>query len=158
MNAFYCYNGGMKRRLTVRGIILLEGKLLCVRLKPYNRKSREFYWCTPGGGIDFGESAHAALEREMIEETGVKPKVGNLLYIQQFKEKDTGNEQFELFFNVLNPQDYVNIDLLNTTHGEEEIEEIDFVDPSKNHILPKFLTTENFNNLDNQQTKIFNYL
>ena len=37
-----------------------------------------------GGGIDIGEAAIPALEREIFEETGVKPSVGSLLYLQQY--------------------------------------------------------------------------
>ncbi len=148
----------MVRRVTVRGIIVHNGKLLCVRLKPYNREHREFYWCTPGGGLDYGESLTEGLVREMIEETGIRPVIGNLLYVQQFKEKDTGNEQLEFFFNILNPTDYMNVDLASTSHGEEEIEELDFIDAASNHVLPKFLTTELLEDLENQSTKLFSYL
>jgi ADP-ribose pyrophosphatase YjhB (NUDIX family) len=147
----------MKIRIAVRGIIVHDGKLFCLRLKPYNRKTREYYWCTPGGGMDNGESILDALSREMIEETGIEPVIGNLLYIQQFKEKDTRNEQLELFFHITNSQDYLQIDLSLTTHGEEEIEEFAFVDPTKTQIKPTFLMSEKFENLGTQPTKFFSY-
>ncbi len=108
--------------------------------------------------MDNGESIIDALSRELIEETGVKPIIGNLLYVQQFKEQDTGNEQLELFFHITNNQDYLHIDLSLTTHGEEEIEEFAFVDPTETQIKPTFLMTEKFINLDSRPTKIFSYL
>jgi len=133
----------MIRHVTVRGIVLYGGKLLCVRLKPYKDHLRRdnSYWCLPGGGLDEGEPLVAGIEREMIEETGVAPVVGNLLYVQQFihGEKD----YLEFFFHIKNDADYLNIDLSKTTHGLEEIEEIDFIDPAANHVLPEFLKTEN---------------
>ena len=75
-----------------------------------------------------------------VEETGIKPVVGNLLYIQQFTHGD--KEYLEFFFHVTNSEDYLDIDLTKTTHGMEEIEEIGFVDPATTHILPEFLKTE----------------
>jgi len=148
----------MIRKITVRGIALHEGKLLCARLKPYrdtNRIEANDFWCLPGGGLDQGETLIAGVEREMIEETGIKPVIGNLLYIQQFTD---GNKEFvEFFFHITNNEDYLHIDLSKTTHGEEEIEEIDFVDPAEAHILPAFLTTEELEEFaaSNQSTRVF---
>lgn len=134
----------MVRRISVRGIVLHEGKLLCVKLKPYRNSLVENgghdYWCLPGGGLDEGEPLLDGIEREMIEETGIKPIVGNLLYVQQFAHGD--KDYLEFFFHITNNQDYLQIDLSKTTHGMQEIAEVDFVDPATTHILPEFLTTE----------------
>jgi ADP-ribose pyrophosphatase YjhB (NUDIX family) len=148
----------MIRKITVRGVVLHEGKLLCARLRPYKdslQKHGNDYWCTPGGGLDEGEALRAGIEREMIEETGIKPVVGNLLYVQQFVQGD--REFIEFFFHVTNDEDYLNIDLSKTTHGEEEIEKIGFVDPATTHVLPSFLTTEKLEEfaVSGQPTKIF---
>ena len=77
----------------------------------------------------------------MIEETGIKPTVGRLLYIQQFKHKDW--EHLEFFFDITNSDDYAHVNLDATTHGALEIAEIGFIDPKTEHILPTFLTTQN---------------
>lgn len=126
--------------------MLHEGKLLCVRLKAYKKSLQEHgndYWCLPGGGLDEGEALVAGVEREMIEETGIKPVVGNLLYVQQFTQGE--REFIEFFFHITNSEDYLRIDLSKTTHGVKEIEEIDFADPATTHILPEFLATEKLN-------------
>jgi 8-oxo-dGTP diphosphatase len=132
----------MIRRVTVRGIVFHGNKLLCVRLKPYKEhlKRDNSYWCLPGGGLDDGEALIAGVEREMLEETGIRPTVGNLLYVQQFLQDD--KDYLEFFFHITNSEDYLGIDLSKTTHGLEEIEEIGFIDPAANHILPEFLKTE----------------
>lgn len=132
----------MTRRVTVRGIVLHEGKLLCVKLKPYKEhlKRDNSYWCLPGGGLDEGEALTDGIIREMLEETGVMPVVGSLLYIQQFTHGD--KDYLEFFFHITNSDDYLNIDLSKSTHGLEEIEEIGFVDTAVTKILPEFLTTE----------------
>ncbi|HEY5667902.1 MAG TPA: NUDIX hydrolase [Candidatus Saccharimonadales bacterium] len=133
----------MTRRVTVRGIVLHNGKLLCARLKPYkdHLKHDNSYWCLPGGGLEEGEALIAGIEREMLEETGIKPVVGNLLYVQQFTHR-SDKDYLEFFFHITNGGDYVHIDLANTTHGMEEIEEIGFIDPATTHIMPEFLKTE----------------
>ena len=140
---------------------LHEGKLLCARLKPYKGSLRDEagtdYWCLPGGGLEDGESLLAGVEREMVEETGIKPIVGGLLYIQQFTHD--GIEYLEFFFHITNSQDYLNIDLTKTTHGMEEIAEIGFIDPAALYVLPKFLGTEAIfdHAASNIPPKIFSY-
>ena len=136
-----------------------QGKLFCVQLTEHaNRTSARNFWCTPGGGLDENEDILAGLRREMIEETGIAPVVGSLLYIQQFI--DSGDENLEFFFHVINSDDYKNIDFSASSHGIEEIANADFVDPKSTHILPKFLSTENIAEhiKSRQPTKIFNYL
>jgi ADP-ribose pyrophosphatase YjhB (NUDIX family) len=132
----------MNRRIAVRAIALHGGKLLCVQQKPYNSmtKAMDGAWCLPGGTLEEGEALVQGLEREIIEETGVKPIVGNLLYVQQFSHG--GQEHLEFFFHVTNGKDYLNIDLAKTSHGAAEIEQIAFVDPATTNILPRFLSTE----------------
>lgn len=125
------------RRIATRGIIFKDGKLLCQQLTGYRRNNRDF-WCTPGGGLDDGEALRDGLYREMIEETGIAPKIGRLLFVQQFSEGD-GKEQMEFFFLIENPDDYEAIDLTATTHGMEEIERVEFVDPRKQAVLPALL-------------------
>lgn len=126
------------RRVNVRAIIVKDGKLFCQRLKASHTLHNKEFWCTPGGGIDFGESLHEGLTREIIEETGVKPVIGNLLFIQQFMDGD--REQLEFFFHVTNADDYQSLDLSVTSHGDAEVAECGFVDPKTTIIKPDFLT------------------
>ncbi len=146
----------MQRRIAVRGIITQGEKIFCARLKPYRHADALEYWCTPGGGVDLGGALIPALEREIFEELGIKASVGNLLYVQQYVHKDI--EQLEFFFHITNAEDFLTIDLSKTTHGATEIEEAAFINPKQFIILPKFLSTEPFENLESQPVKIFNYL
>ena len=124
------------RRVTVRGIVFKDGKLFAQKLKTENGGSADF-WCIPGGGVDPGEAVLDALHREMIEETGVAPEIGRLLYVQQYAHGD--REFLEFFFHVKNADDYDTIDLAATSHGEAEVAECGFVDPARENILPEFL-------------------
>ena len=127
-----------RRRINVRGIIFKDGKLLAQQLTPGSDGIVRNYWCTPGGGLDDGESLHQGLQREMIEETGIAPKIGKLLFIQQFH--DGTKEQLEFFFHIENPEDYETIDLTATSHGVAEIANVTFVEPANTTLLPQFLT------------------
>jgi 8-oxo-dGTP pyrophosphatase MutT (NUDIX family) len=133
----------MTRKISVRAIVVHEGKLLCVRLKPYGYSadvSPDEWWCTPGGTIEDGEPLLDAMRREMIEETGIEPVIGDLLYVQQFSHGD--KDIMDFFFHVTNAEDYLVIDLSKTSHGGEEIAEIGFIDPKSKIILPEFLSQE----------------
>lgn len=148
----------VKRLVTARGVCFLNGRLLCARQihSEQNGKINEF-WSTPGGKLDPEEDILSCIKREMVEETGIEPTVGDLLYVQQYN--DGTYEYIEFFFNVENPEDYRKIDLSKTTHGEIEIAKIDFIDPKNNLILPKFLSATNIeNDINSKKTRIFNYL
>ncbi|HTK39927.1 MAG TPA: NUDIX domain-containing protein [Patescibacteria group bacterium] len=129
------------RRVCVRGLIYENGKLFGQKL----HKSSGDWWCTPGGGVDPMESLHDALTREMIEETGVTPVIGRLVFVQQFATKGSTShgedEQLEFFFLIENPDDYKDINLESTTHGTLEIAEFGFIDPTEKNMLPAILQT-----------------
>ncbi len=147
----------MNRRIAARAIIVKDGKLLCLRHKPYQGFNTD-YWCVPGGGLDEAESLTDAVAREVVEELGIKPVVGDLLFIQQFVHKAAEREEIEFFFRVLNVDDFDHIDLSKTSHGNEEIQTVEFIDPTKNEVRPRFLSKESLDNLSNRPVKIFNYL
>ena len=146
----------MDRRITTRGIIYKNGKIFAQKLK--RGEGTTDYWCTPGGGLDPSESLHDGLVREMIEETGITPEIGKLLYVQQYREEN-GREYLEFFYHITNVDDYETIDLANTTHGEIEVAEYGFIDPAKENILPKFLQTADIaKDIEAGQVQEFSYL
>ena len=146
----------MDRRITTRGVIYKNGKIFAQKLK--RGEGTTDYWCTPGGGLDPSESLHDGLVREMIEETGIAPEIGKLLYVQQYREEN-GREYLEFFYHVTNVDDYETIDLANTTHGEIEVAEYDFIDPTTENILPKFLQTADIaKDIEAGQMQEFSYL
>lgn len=148
----------MDRRIAVRGIVLHENKLLCVKLKAYDGRAARTFWCTPGGGINPRESLQLALDREMREETGIAPVIGNLLYIQQYVSG--AQEQLEFFFHVQNTEHYLTIDLSAASHAAIEIGSIELIDAAESDIMPLFLKTEDIamQISSGAPAKIFSYL
>lgn len=127
------------RRVNVRAIIYRHGKLLAVKHFEGDGETSPHY-AVPGGGVDPHESLEDGLKREMIEELGVTPVIGRLLFIQQFKSQRKGyEEELEFFFAVDNPEDFDSLDLSSTSHGNIELAVCEYVDPHAVTIYPTFL-------------------
>lgn len=154
----------MERRINVRGIVVDDnGQLLAVKHRKSQSGQETDYWAIPGGGLDVGEDLESGVVREFEEELGVTPKVGRLLFMQQFvgvRSDGSTAEQIELFFHIENASDFeIEIDLSATSHGHE-LARAAFIDPKASFILPKFL-----NDVDvrehietNQPVQFFNNL
>jgi 8-oxo-dGTP diphosphatase len=114
--------------IKVRGVITHNDKLLIVK------HLGDGFMALPGGYLKFGEDVIACLKRELVEELGVLPDIGRLLYINTFMDK---NEHLEFFFEVKNGREYLNIEKLERTHAHELVE-ILWVSPDSDiEILPK---------------------
>ena len=117
--------------IKVRGIILHEGKLLAVR-HPHDTS----FAALPGGHLEWGEDIKECLSREIVEELGVKPEIGRLLYINNFIQTD-GKQYVEFFFEIKNGKDYLNTEKLARSHAHE-IAEMVWVSPNDDiRIMPK---------------------
>lgn len=150
----------MANTIAVRAVIIDDQhRLFCVHHTAYDDLPQPAYWCTPGGGIDPGEPFQEALKREITEELGVVPTIGDLLFVQQFHDKARNREQIELFFHVTNWPDFLDINLSKTTHGTEEIAEFGFINPKDRVVLPRFLQEIDLSRLkpSGNVTKLYSY-
>lgn len=95
-----------------RGIIVYEDKMLLVR--GVNGKK----YALPGGHLEFGESVADCIKREIVEELGVMPILGNILYINNYLD-GIGHQSIELFFEIKNGKDFLDCDKLERTHSYE---------------------------------------
>lgn len=81
--------------IVVAAVIVRDGRVLaCQR----SRESRfALKWEFPGGKVQAGESPEAALERELMEELGVRAEIGQEIYRTQHKYLEM-QETVELIF------------------------------------------------------------
>lgn len=59
-------------RVRVAALIVIDGRIVLVR----HRAGDSTYHLLPGGGVDYRETLEKALEREVLEETGLHVAVG----------------------------------------------------------------------------------
>lgn len=138
--------------IKVRGIIIHDNKLLIVKHK------QSKFMALPGGHLEYGEDVITCLKRELVEELGVLPEIGRLLYISTFMDNKK-DEYVEFFFEVKNGEKYLNIDGLERTHAHE-LAEILWVSPDSDiEILPKKFNKDfKNNNIFKGETKFINEL
>ena len=76
--------------------VLHEGKILLVQ----HTKADRNYWLLPGGGLDWGETLHQAASREVMEETGIRVSVGDLLFASETLSPDGSKHVVHLVFKA----------------------------------------------------------
>lgn len=132
-------NNKNKVVITTRGIILNDNKLFLVK-HPVN----DFY-CLPGGTLEYDEDIKDCLSREMVEELGVSPKIGRLLYINSFLTEEK-TQVVDFLFEILNGEDFVDTENKHKTHSHE-IEEVIWLSKNQNiKVLPERLKIDFDNN------------
>lgn len=105
-----------------RGLIIKDWKVfLTIPVKAF-----EPFYCLAWGKLDEGETTLECMKREIIEELWVEPKIWNLVYVNEFKAGD--RVVLDFWYLIENADDYENINLSKTSHGEEELVEYGFYD------------------------------
>ena len=85
----------MSLRLAVRGLILLEDRLLMVNAWPGGKSD---LLCAPGGGVEPHQSLPDNLRREIHEETGLVVSVGPPVLVNEFHEPESAFHQVDIYF------------------------------------------------------------
>lgn len=80
MPAKNAFEGRIRPR--VCGLIVKDARLLLVKINAPTRS--EPFWMPPGGGIDFRETAEAAVVRECREETGLIVEAGPMCFVSEY--------------------------------------------------------------------------
>src|SRR5882672_7455959 len=78
-------------QLAVSAAIFRDGKILLVRRA---RSPGQGFYSLPGGRVEFGESLHAALHREVDEETGLKIEIIGLASWREVLPGATGGGHY----------------------------------------------------------------
>jgi ADP-ribose pyrophosphatase len=93
-------------RVAVGAVVTHQGKVLLVLRGQPPAKDM---WAIPGGSVNLGETLQAAAEREVLEETGLKIKAGEVIYtFDAIVRDEAGRVQFhyvilDLKAEVLDP-------------------------------------------------------
>ena len=82
-------------RLSVRGLILRDDRLLLVNAWPGNESD---LICAPGGGVGRDQSLPDNLKREIHEETGLIVEVGAVAMVNEFHDPPRGFHQVDVYF------------------------------------------------------------
>lgn len=72
----------LRIKLGASGILIRDGKVL-LGLREGNDDQLPGLWCTPGGGVETGETLVKAIKREFLEETGLCICVYKVVSIQE---------------------------------------------------------------------------
>jgi 8-oxo-dGTP diphosphatase len=94
-------------RVGVGAITIKDGKILLVKrgIEP----SKEL-WAIPGGTLKLGETLQECAAREILEETGIKIKVGDCIYVFDFIERDD-EKKIKFHFVIVDfAGEYVTVD------------------------------------------------
>ncbi len=83
-------------RIRVAAVIIEDNAVLLVK----HRKAGREYWMLPGGGVDYGESLHEALVRELLEETGLRIEPGDLVLANDTIAPDSSRHVVNLYFRA----------------------------------------------------------
>jgi ADP-ribose pyrophosphatase YjhB (NUDIX family) len=122
-----------KTVIRCRAIIVHNGRLLVVK----HQKTNEYY-ALPGGHLEWGEDIIEAIKREVVEELGIEPKVGRLLYvhnlIQPEKESLPAKQSIEFFFEIKNGHYYQDTSKLGGSH-KDELAEIIWLEKNSMEVL-----------------------
>jgi 8-oxo-dGTP diphosphatase len=78
-------------QLAVSAAIFRNGKILLVRRA---RSPAKGFYSLPGGRVEFGETLHAALDREVGEETGLNIEIAGLAAWREVVPGSTGSGHY----------------------------------------------------------------
>src|SRR3989338_2089583 len=99
--------------INCRAIIIYEGKLLVVK-HPHNTS----FAALPGGHLEWKEDIKEGLRREIIEELGIVPEIGRLLYVNNFLDGKR-KQSIEFFFEIINSHDFKDVKCNERTPKDE---------------------------------------
>ncbi len=124
-------------KVRCRALIIDNDELLVVQ-----HSHTETYYSLPGGHLDYGEDPKTGMARELTEELGIHPEVGELVAVYTFQDARRNNEQsIEFYFVVENAEAYRNHESEIKSHAHEIGKVLWISQDNKINLLPSELYT-----------------
>jgi|SRR5271154_1707061 len=107
---------GLQFDFRASGIAIHRGHVLLVRIEQYP------FWFLPGGHVEMGELADAAMIREMREESGLDVKIDRLVWVVEnfFTHDGQRHQELGFYYLVTPPAGAAQLDLGKEFYGKEE--------------------------------------
>jgi len=135
-----------KIRIRVSGILLVKDQLLLVNHRGLS--DNNIFWSPPGGGMEFGQNSKQTLEREFIEETGLKIRVGSFLFVNEVIINNL--HAVELFFEVFKESgEIVPGEDPESSQKDQIIKNVAYLSLEEIHKLPQASIHNSLQNLQN---------
>lgn len=108
----------MRQRIAIKALIINAGKILLLReADTYGEGTQHGRYHLPGGRVEVGEPFEEALNREIMEETGLTVEVGQPFFVGEWRPEIKGeiNQIIGIFFLCNATSDEVK---LSTEHDQ----------------------------------------
>jgi ADP-ribose pyrophosphatase YjhB (NUDIX family) len=107
---------GLQFDFRASGIAIHRNHVLLVRMEQYP------FWFLPGGHVEMGELADAAIIREMREESGLEVKIDRLVWVAEnfFTHDGQAHQELGFYYLVTPPAEAPQLNLGKEFFGKED--------------------------------------
>lgn len=121
-------------RVGVGAVVFREGRVLLVRRG--GAPSRGL-WAIPGGALELGETLREGAEREILEETGITIRAGEVVFTGETMDRDRDG-RIRFHYVIV---DFAGEYVRGEVNGSDDVSEARWVSPAELVDLPATKTT-----------------
>ncbi|MFZ3580304.1 NUDIX domain-containing protein [Virgibacillus sp. DJP39] len=149
----------MRIRNSAKALLVCKGEILLTK----NQDNEGYFYLCPGGGQEHGETLHAAIRRECIEEIGYNVEVGELLHIREYIGRNHEHASFDYdvhqveYYFLCELKDEVDqgIEPSNPDSHQVGIEWVHIDDLQESRLYPKELKKYIVKHLNNEKSSVY---
>lgn len=121
-------------QVAVRAVIVDQGRVLLV-----NGDGSGDFWCLPGGRLEYAESLHDGVRREVYEETGLQVNVGDVLAVCEFVYPARTYHTVETIFRCTIEAGHISQDWVDTGGPVKDRRFFTLEELQNLNVFPRFL-------------------